>query len=366
MDPTAETLQDFFTDKRVLITGHTGFKGAWLSLWLSHLGAKVTGAALAPLYTNGLYQFLPAGTFERDLRLDIRVSEGWADIIIQSKPDIVFHLAAQPLVRDSYDKPLETFVTNAVGTANLLDAIRASNCKANVFVVTSDKCYENKEWPHSYRENDPLGGHDVYSMSKAATELVAAGWRSSFFRGKELGKVITLRAGNVIGGGDFSKDRLIPDCVRSAAGGNPVIIRSPKATRPWQHVLDCLHGYLLTAMHAGQFPENDPFYDSFNFGPESCGARPVLEVVRTFFVGWPDSPRIEIETANALYHEAGYLSVAIDKATRLLGWKPVWGFKRALGETAAWYRTFLHDQDANLADVARQQIVSFEADATSL
>jgi CDP-glucose 4,6-dehydratase len=230
-------------------------------------------------------------------------------------------------------------------------------------VITSDKCYENNEWPHSYRENDRLGGHDIYSMSKAATELVTAGWRSSFFSNGKLGKLITLRAGNVIGGGDFSKDRLIPDCVRSAAAGTPIVIRSPKSTRPWQHVLDCLHGYLLAASKVDTFPAGDAHYEAFNFGPAEGGARPVLEVVQTFFEGWSNAPTIVIDEAKGGYHEAGYLSVAIEKAGRLLGWHPVWPFSRALAQTSAWYQAWQTDNSVDLAELAGQQIVAFEADA---
>jgi len=364
--PMAFSLHDSFTGKRALVTGHTGFKGAWLSLWLHRLGASVTGVALDSLYPDGLYQRLPAEVFERDLRHDIRQFDGLAEIIRSSAPDIVFHLAAQPLVRDSYDRPLDTFITNAVGTAHVLEAVKQAAPQCHVFVITSDKCYENNEWPHSYRENDRLGGHDIYSMSKAATELVAAGWRSSFFSQGASGKLITLRAGNVIGGGDFSKDRLIPDCVRSAAAGTPVLIRSPGATRPWQHVLDCLHGYLVAASKVDTFPSGDPHYEAFNFGPAEGGARPVLEVVQTFFKDWSSPPAIVIEEAKGMYHEAGYLSVSIEKAGRLLGWQPVWHFSRALAQTSAWYQAWQTDKSVDLADLAARQIAAFEADVVRL
>jgi CDP-glucose 4,6-dehydratase len=291
------------------------------------------------------------------------VLDGLPEIIRSSAPDIVFHLAAQPLVRDSYDRPLETFITNAVGTAHVLEAVKQSSAKADVLIITSDKCYQNNEWHHSYRENDRLGGHDIYSMSKAATELVAEGWRSSFFGKHDRGRLITLRAGNVIGGGDFSKDRLIPDCVRSAEAAAPIVIRSPKATRPWQHVLDCLHGYLVAASKLDSFPAGDPDYDSFNFGPDNGGARPVMEVVQAFFKDWTNPPSIVVEEAKGMYHEAGYLSVSIEKAGRLLGWRPVWSFNRALAETSAWYRTWQSDKSADLAGLAGRQIEDFEADA---
>ena len=244
-------LEEAFLNRRILVTGHTGFKGAWLSLWLSSLGARVSGIALDPAAGGGLYEHLDKSVFADDLRCDIRDAGGLRSIVQQVQPDYVFHLAAQPLVRISYDDPLQTLTTNIIGSANVLEGVRGLEKTCHTVFVTSDKCYENQEWLYSYRESDRLGGKDPYSMSKAAAELVSECWRRSFFDKHPHGsKVISVRAGNVIGGGDYSADRIIPDCVRAALGGTELVIRSPRSTRPWQHVIDCLHGYLVAAILA--------------------------------------------------------------------------------------------------------------------
>jgi CDP-glucose 4,6-dehydratase len=353
-------LHSFFSGKRVLLTGHTGFKGAWLALWLHRLGAKIIGLAQDPLYDHGLYHILPKDLFEADLRHDIRNFAGLTQIVENANPDLVFHLAAQPLVRDSYRMPLDTLLTNTLGTAHLLEAVHQSGSKANTFVITSDKVYHNDEQARAFREDDRLGGHDIYSMSKAAAELVAAGWRSSFFtKDSTKGRVITLRAGNVIGGGDFSRDRLIPDCVSAIQGGQPIIIRSPQSTRPWQHVLDCLHGYLLVAARVDATPRDQVDYHSFNFGPAAGKAHTVKEVVETFLEKWPNPPEVIIDSNAATHHEAGYLAVSIEKAQNLLGWQPKWDFPVAIEKSAEWYRAWSESKE-DLFALSGTQIAAFE------
>jgi CDP-glucose 4,6-dehydratase len=340
---------DAYRDRRVLVTGHTGFKGSWLVLWLEMLGAKVTGIALPPETSPNHWQLLGLGTTSQ--YVDIRDEQLLRETIVQAQPDVVFHLAAQPLVRRSYQAPLQTWSTNVMGTANVLDACRQIGNLAAMVVVTTDKCYENKEWVWGYRENDPLGGHDPYSASKAGSELVAASFRRSFFSTPNGPLLASARAGNVIGGGDWSEDRLIPDLIRSVAAGRPVEIRAPNATRPWQHVLECLSGYLLLGQ---RLIEGDgSCAEAWNFGPDREGNRPVKEVLATLKAGWP---AIEWETSDQKQlHEAKLLQLDSDKARRELGWKPVWTFQEGVEATAAWYRAWL-----DLGEViSRDQLQSY-------
>src|SRR2546422_11663988 len=235
--------RSFYKDKRVLVTGHTGFKGAWLSLWLKKLGSEVWGVSLPPPTNPNLHEIIKTQAFAGEVECDIRNLDRLSGVIAETRPQLVFHLAAQPIVRRSYAEPLETLQTNAIGTANLLESVRRAESNCILIVITSDKCYENREWEFAYRENDPLGGHDVYSMSKAATELVAQAWNRSFFiPNPKLGPVATVRAGNVIGGGDYAQDRIVPDCVRALTDKRSILVRNPSAIRPWQHVLACLSG----------------------------------------------------------------------------------------------------------------------------
>ncbi len=326
----------FYPGKRVLVTGHTGFKGGWLSLWLKHLGASVAGLSLPPPTIPNLYELIKKHVFSDEIDCDVRNLARLSTAVKELRPDVVFHLAAQPIVRRSYAEPLETFETNALGTANLLEAVRRTELGCVVVIITSDKCYENREWEYAYRENDALGGHDVYSMSKAAAELVAQAWNRSFFTpNAKLGPVATVRAGNVIGGGDYAPDRIVPDCVRALVAGNPIVVRSPSAVRPWQHVLECLSGYLWLAARLSQEPKTSALAGPFNFGPEPSGRRPVRNLVEAVLSAWPG--KWVDGSSPDRPHEASLLSLSIEKAGALLRWYPCWDFDAAIRRTVAWY-----------------------------
>ncbi len=326
----------FYQGKRVLVTGHTGFKGGWLSLWLKQLGATVWGVSLPPPTKPSFHEIITAHAFAGEIECDIRQLESLVAAVKKIQPDVVFHLAAQPLVRLSYAEPLATLQTNAIGTANLLEAVRAAELPCAVIVVTSDKCYENREWEFAYRENDPLGGHDVYSMSKAATELVAQSWNRSFFKpNAKLGPVVTARAGNVIGGGDYAADRILPDCIRSLMAKKPILVRNPAAVRPWQHVLECLSGYLWLAAQLHQAGKSSRLATPFNFGPEPSSRQPVRNLVEEVLAGWPGE-WVDGSNPNSP-HEATLLTLSIEKAGALLHWTPAWDFKEAVDRSVAWY-----------------------------
>ena len=326
---------DAYRGRRVLVTGHTGFKGSWLSLWLTTLGATVTGLALDPPTEPSHWDLL--GLPITDHRADVRDGQAVRAIIADVEPEVVFHLAAQPLVRRSYREPLMTWETNVMGTAHVLDAVRHTPSVRAVVVVTSDKCYLNRELPRPYREDDPLGGHDPYSASKAAAEIVAASYRDSFFRDSGTVLIATARGGNVIGGGDWSEDRLVPDLVRAVSNGEPLVIRSPEATRPWQHVLDCLSGYLVLGQRllAGQAE----FAEAWNFGPAEEGTRTVEQVLSALKGVWPE---VHLQqSGDSGPHEAGLLQLDIKKAQTRLAWHPVWGFEDAIAATARWYQRWV-------------------------
>ncbi len=331
-----------YNGERVLVTGHTGFKGSWLCEWLLALGADVTGYAMDPPTQPSLFEQLGLSGRMEDLRGDVRDIERLKMVVARVRPQFVFHLAAQALVRDSYEAPVETFDTNVMGTINLLEAIRVTDLSCAVVVVTSDKCYENREWEHSYRENDPMGGHDPYSASKGCAELAVAAYQRSFFSRDGSVPVATARAGNVIGGGDWAKDRIIPDCIRSLHKGEAIAVRNPHATRPWQHVLEPLSGYLLLGEKLSSTlssPQPSRFATAFNFGPDIESNRSVKELVEEVCKHW--SSDWEDKSDPGAVHEAHLLNLATDKAFHHLNWRPVWGFEIAAKETVVWYKQTL-------------------------
>lgn len=351
-----------YKNRSVLVTGHTGFKGSWLVLWLQMLGAKVTGISLPSETSPNHWDLL--GLDVESFYIDIRDESLIRQKIVETKPDIVFHLAAQPLVRRSYRQPLETWATNVMGTANVLDACRQVKELAAIVVVTTDKCYENKEWVWGYREIDPLGGHDPYSASKGGSELVAASYRQSFFYSPSSPLLATARAGNVIGGGDWSEDRLIPDLIRCIEAGKPLEIRSPNATRPWQHVLECLSGYLMLGQQL--LEGNKSHAEAWNFGPDREGNRQVKQVLTALKADWP---KVEWTCSNVPQpHEAQLLHLDSGKARGKLRWHPVWTFDEGVAATAEWYRAWLdrgavisHNQLQSYIKHAKEQGLSWAA-----
>lgn len=356
-------LLDRFNGRKVLVTGHTGFKGSWLCLWLRRLNAEVHGLALEPDSTQRLFEQLALDAQLRSHRLiDIRNPDLVGSAIREIQPDFIFHLAAQPLVRRSYHDPMQTFTTNAIGTANLLDAVRQSDKSCIVIVVTTDKCYENREWVHAYREEDPLGGFDPYSASKACAEIITSSFRNSFFIGNDRIRVASARAGNVIGGGDWSQDRIFPDIIRSVRSRSQLKIRNALATRPWQHVLEPLSGYLWLAAKLDSLvgAENlAQFTGAFNFGPQLASNRTVRELVNEVAKHVPLASADE--DASGVPHEAGRLNLAIDKAHHLLGWQPIWNFEKAVAEAVKWYQG--EQNAADLVELSYNQIERYTADA---
>lgn len=340
---------DIYRGKRVLVTGHTGFKGSWLALWLSEMGAEVIGISLPPERQPSHWDLLSPPIEE--YRLDIRELPSLQNAVAEAKPTIVFHLAAQPLVRRSYRAPIETWSTNVMGTVHLLETCRLSPDVRAIVVITTDKCYENREWLRGYRENDLLGGHDPYSASKAGTELVVASYRCSFFNDSDAPLIASVRAGNVIGGGDFSEDRLIPDLVRSLERKQSLEIRSPNATRPWQHVLDSLSGYLLLGQKLLMGDES--FAEAWNFGPEPKDNRTVTDMLDKLNQHW-GTLRWHV-TAEPQPHEATLLYLDSTKARNQLGWQPVWGIDSSLAHTAAWFRAWIETGQI----ISRQQLADY-------
>jgi len=330
-----------YRQRKVMITGVTGFKGSWLALWLLREGAEVAGYALPPPTEPSHYRLLGL-----DVALtegDVRDPERLKKIFHQVKPEIVFHLAAQPLVRQSYVEPAETFATNVQGTVNVLEAARTVDSVRAVIVITSDKCYENREWLWGYRESDPLGGYDPYSASKAAAEIATASWRRSFFHPADYGRkhhtlVASVRAGNVIGGGDWAADRLVPDLMKAAAAGCPATVRNPASVRPWQHVLEPLCGYLQ--LGAGLLNGRSEWAEAWNFGPDDQSAVTVAQAAEKLARSWP---KVAIQTpsqTDGAPHEAGLLKLDSSRARTLLGWRPRWNADQTFAMTASWYRDY--------------------------
>lgn len=345
--------QAFWRGKRVLVTGHTGFKGGWLSLWLHRLGAEVHGIALAPPTEPSLYNAAQLGNWVASYLGDIRDPEAVRAAIAASRPEIVFHLAAQPLVRRSYRDPVETYSTNVMGTVQVLEAVRQFGNTRVVLNITSDKCYENREVLWGYRETDPMGGHDPYSSSKGCAELVAAAYRRSFFASGET-RVASVRAGNVIGGGDWAEDRLVPDCIRAFGSGKPIVIRRPHAVRPWQHVLEPLAGYLH---YAQKLFEGQELPAALNFGPWESDVQPVGEIVKRLAALWGGEARFEAQPDEGP-HEAGLLILDSTLARHTLGWRPRLKLEDALRLTVEWYREF--HAGACMGPVTESQISEYE------
>ena len=347
-----------FKNKRVLVTGSTGFKGSWLCNWLLHLGAEVSGFALPPKPDAPLFDQLRLRDRIDQHDGDIRDWDTVKTMMDATKPDIILHLAAQPLVRYSYDEPKETFDTNVAGAVNLLEAIRGYDDLQALVFITSDKAYRNKEWVWGYRENDELGGHDPYSASKAAAEMVFAGYQDSYFNARDnFGSAVT-RAGNVIGGGDMSKDRIVPDCIRAFINDDEIVLRNPQSTRPWQHVLEPLSGYLAVA--EGLLGEPGRFSGAWNFGPDAENVRTVEELTRTAIDVW-GSGKLRIERDPNQPHEANLLMLNSDKAKTELGWRVHWDYEAAITQTVSWYKR-VHDGEDPI-QVTDEQMDKFVADS---
>lgn len=354
-----------YQGKRVLVTGHTGFKGAWLCEWLVAIGADVTGFALPPATTPALFDQLELAARVKHVIGDVRDLTTLRQLVNVVRPEFVFHLAAQPLVRLSYEQPVETYSTNVMGTVNLLEAIRLGGVRCAVVVVTTDKCYENKEWVHSYREEDPMGGYDPYSSSKGAAEIVTAAYRRSYFSGRDsLVRLATARAGNVIGGGDWALDRIVPDCIRALQREEVIRVRNKVATRPWQHVLEPLSGYLWlgACLANANFLKVDAqaIPSAFNFGPALASNRTVAELVREILKSWPGS--WEDQSDENSVHEAKLLNLATDKAHHVLRWQPAWDFAAAVAQTTQWYRD-VNQSTSAAGESTRRQISRYVRNA---
>ncbi|HKC64051.1 MAG TPA: CDP-glucose 4,6-dehydratase [Pyrinomonadaceae bacterium] len=353
---------EFWKDKRVFITGHTGFKGSWLSLWLQLLGAEVVGYSQPAPTEPSLFELARVAERMQSIEGDVGDFAHLDRALSAAQPEIVVHMAAQSLVRRSYLNPVETYATNVMGTVHLLEAARKSDSIRALLVVTSDKCYENREWVWGYRESDPMGGYDPYSSSKGCAELATAAFRNSFFNGKSAGgpgaAIASVRAGNVIGGGDWAEDRLLPDIMRRWLDGRSVLIRNPHAVRPWQHVLDPLGAYLLLAEKL--YEEGARYAESWNFGPRDADARPVSWLVERCRLLWGGDTAVWERDQEEHPHEASYLKLDCSKARAVLGWEPRWDLERALEATVHWYRAYRSGEDAR--ELTLKQIEDYQND----
>jgi CDP-glucose 4,6-dehydratase len=350
----------FWRGKRVFLTGHTGFKGGWLSLWLGSMGAKVTGYALAPNTNPNFFEVANvAEDLEKSHIADIRDLENLQKVIADAKPEIVIHMAAQPLVRYSYVNPVETYATNVMGTVHVLESIRYVDSVRAAVIVTTDKCYENKEWAWGYRENEPMGGYDPYSNSKGCAELVTSAYRQSYFSPEKYSKhqvaIASARAGNVIGGGDWSEDRLIPDAIKAFEGKESLVIRNPLATRPWQHVLEPLSGYLVLAQALYQKGVN--FDGAWNFGPRDEDARSVQEVINLLIKNW-GSVASWTQDQSEQPHEAHSLRLDCSKARQFLNWTPRWSLEQAIENITQWQHAY--QKQSNMREISLQQISKYQ------
>lgn len=362
-------LESIYEGKRVWLSGDTGFKGAWLASWLLKLGADVRGFALESPTTPSLYDQLGLAERLHHEHGDLRDGAAVRRSVQAARPDFVFHLAAQAIVRTSFEQPVDTYMTNVMGTIHVLEALRTLEHSCAAVLITTDKCYENREWVHGYREEDPMGGFDPYSSSKGATEIAINSWRRSFFAGHPV-RVASARAGNVIGGGDWAKDRIVPDCIRALRDGAAIPVRNKIATRPWQHVLEPLGGYLWLAavLSRGSLRPYDPalFTSAFNLGPSLESNRTVADLVAEVVKHWPG--QWEDKSDPRAVHEAGRLNLATDKAFHLLGWKPAWNFEKAIEATVGWYRRAEEigtesSSASRFAALTSEQITGYEKDA---
>jgi len=347
-------IPNFWRGKRVLITGHTGFKGGWLAIWLQRLGADVTGIGLSPNTTPNLFELAKVARGMKSCILDIRDAVSLSHIVTEARPEVVFHLAAQPLVRASYRDPLDTYSTNIMGTANLLDALRGQFNARVAVMVTTDKVYRQLGQKLPYREDDILGGHDPYSASKAASEIVIESYREAFLKDRGI-SIASARAGNVIGGGDWSEDRLLPDAVRAWGSGKPLVIRNPQATRPWQHVLEPLAGYITLAQKLWQQPE---LSGSYNFGPHTDEAGTVETVVNLACAAY-GTGTVHQDNIGGHQHEAGWLTLEVAKARVVLGFNPKWRLTESVQRTISWFKAQHHGVDAR--SLCESEIAAYEA-----
>lgn len=353
---------EFWHGKKVFLTGHTGFKGSWLGLWLDSLGAKVTGYALEPPTDPSLFELARIDELVHSVIADVRDQQRLQAEMTAAAPEIVIHMAAQPLVRDSYKIPVETYTVNVMGTVHLLEAVRHCPSVRAVVNVTTDKVYENREWAWGYRENEPFGGYDPYSNSKGCSELVTSAYRSSYFNAKDYGRhrvaVASARAGNVIGGGDWATDRLVPDCLRAVLAGEEILIRNPLAIRPWQHVLEPLSGYLQLAERL--YVDGPSFAEGWNFGPFDDDAQSVEWIVQRLCQSWGEGAGYRLDTEDHP-HEAHYLKLDISKARADLNWRPRWSLETALEKIVAWTRAYQCSSD--LREVSLRQIREYGGSA---
>ena len=357
---TAQLFSGAYAGKTVFVTGHTGFKGAWLTCWLLSLGARVHGFAQPPATTPSVFEQLSLAKKIEHKIGDVRDADAVKKSILRVQPDFVFHLAAQALVRYSYDHPLETYAVNVMGTAHVLEALRSLQKKCAAVIVTTDKCYENRELDHAYAEDDHLGGHDPYSSSKGAAEIVISAYRRSFF-GKSPVHIASARAGNVIGGGDWALDRIVPDCIRALQRGEAIPVRNPCAKRPWQHILEPLSGYLWLAAQLQQpATSNQPLCSAFNFGPDKEANRNVGELVKEVLKNWPG--RWEDKSDPHAHHEARLLMLSTAKAKKVLRWQPAWQFETAIANTVNWYRA-VNENPAAAESQTLRQIADYETAA---
>ena len=351
---TGKVNPSFWEGKKVFLTGHTGFKGSWLSLWLQSMGATVKGYALNPPTTPSLFLEANVGDNMDSEIGDIRDLADLKKSMISFNPEVLIHMAAQPLVRQSYLDPIETYSTNVMGTVNVLEAARSCKELKAIVSVTTDKCYENKEWSWGYRENEPMGGHDPYSNSKGCAELVTSAYRSSFFHTADTPSIATARAGNVIGGGDWAEDRLIPDILTAFEKSESVVIRNPLSTRPWQHVLEPLSGYLVLAQHL--FEKGEEFAEGWNFGPKDEDCKPVSWILDKMVTTWGEGASWELDKKSHP-HEAGYLKLDCSKAASKLNWHPSWSLEKTLHSIVNWHQAW--KAGGNMKTICLQEIASF-------